>query len=101
MTPRGVRTTFLAVPSGTQEWPPLSACVRELRRLEAPEKLALYASQLTQGLNEVAASYGRLFHVSGPPQIPYLRLGGDEDVILHQRFSAECTRRGGVLRRGS
>jgi glutamate-1-semialdehyde 2,1-aminomutase len=73
------------------------ACVKELWHLEAPRRLADFGSRLTEGLNEVAAAHGFSFEVSGPPQIPYLRLHGDQAMLLHQRFCAECTRRGAYM----
>ena len=70
------------------------ATLGELDRLDAPKRLAAYGSRLTEGLSDVAAAYGCHLKVSGPPQIPYLRLTDDDSMMLHQRFCAECTRRG-------
>lgn len=70
------------------------ACLQELRRLDGPRRLAEYGKSLTDGLAAVAAAHGVCLTVTGPPQIPYLRFAGDENMMLFQRFCAECTRRG-------
>jgi glutamate-1-semialdehyde 2,1-aminomutase len=70
------------------------ACIQELVRIDGPRLMAGFGQKLTDGLKAAAARHGRELLVSGPPQIPFLRLAGDESGMLHQRWCAECTMRG-------
>jgi glutamate-1-semialdehyde 2,1-aminomutase len=70
------------------------ACLAELERLDAPAKMQEYGRALTAGLQRLADQHGYELRVSGVPSMPYLRLTDDPSMMLHQRWCAECTRRG-------
>ncbi len=70
------------------------ACLAELERLDAPSKMQDYGRALTGGMQRLADKHGYELKVSGVPSMPYLRLTDDPSLMLHQRFCAECTRRG-------
>jgi len=73
------------------------ACIDELQRRDAPAYMADYGRRLTDGMKRIADAHGHDLKVTGPPQMPYLRLTDDESTMLHQRLCAECTRRGAYL----
>jgi glutamate-1-semialdehyde 2,1-aminomutase len=70
------------------------ACLAELKRLDAPRLMHEYGTKLTDGMVDIAKSYGYHLKVSGLPSMPYLRLTDDPSMMLHQRFCAACTERG-------
>ena len=70
------------------------ACLSELERLDAPAKMQAYGRELTAGLQRLADKHGYELRVTGMPSMPYLRLTDDPSLMLHQRWCAECTRRG-------
>ncbi|HPI88253.1 MAG TPA: aminotransferase class III-fold pyridoxal phosphate-dependent enzyme [Spirochaetota bacterium] len=70
------------------------ACLRELKRINAPDKMKATGEKLTSGLVDVAFSHGYRMNVSGMPSMPYLRLSDDPTQVLHQEWCAECTLRG-------
>ncbi len=70
------------------------ACLGELERLDAPRLMQDYGRRLTDGMKRLAEKHGHDLRVTGVPSMPYLRLTDDRSTMLHQRFCAECTRRG-------
>lgn len=70
------------------------ACLGELERLDAPRMMQDYGRRLADGMKRLAEQHGHDLKVTGAPSMPYLRLTGDRSTMLHQRFCAECTRRG-------
>jgi glutamate-1-semialdehyde 2,1-aminomutase len=75
------------------------ACLQELRRIDAPRLMAEYGRRLAEGMVRLAEQHGFHLKISGPPQLPYMRLV-DETLMLHQRFCGECTRRGAYFASG-
>ncbi len=70
------------------------ACLGELERLDAPHMMQDFGRRLTDGMKRLAEQHGHDLRVTGVPSMPYLRLTDDRSTMLHQRFCAECTRRG-------
>jgi len=70
------------------------ACLTELRRIDAPKLMHEYGKKMTDGMVQIAKSYGYHLKVSGLPSMPYMRLTDDPSLMLHQRFCAACTERG-------
>jgi glutamate-1-semialdehyde 2,1-aminomutase len=73
------------------------ACLGELERLDAPAVMQEYGRTLTAGLQRLAGEHGYELRVSGVPSMPYLRLTDDPSLMLHQRWCAECARRGAYV----
>lgn len=73
------------------------ATITKLRQLEAPRLFRELGTALTSGLVDVAASHGITLVASGEPALFYLRIADDPSLMLHQRWIAECVRRGVFL----
>ncbi len=70
------------------------ACLKELKRINAPALMIKKGKKLLDGLVSIARSHGYTLHVTGMPSMPYLRITDDESLMLHQDWCSECTRRG-------
>jgi glutamate-1-semialdehyde 2,1-aminomutase len=70
------------------------ACLAELERLDAPRLMQDFGRELTSGLKRLADKHGYELKVTGVPSMPTLRLADDPSMMLHQRWCAECSRRG-------
>lgn len=70
------------------------ACIQKMKRLDLPTLLIEKGRKLATGLTETAAKHGYNLHVSGAPSLFYLRLADDPSLMLHQRWIAECVKRG-------
>lgn len=70
------------------------ACLKELKRLDAPGVLMERGKTLLDGMIRIAKGYGYTLKASGVASMPYLRITDDESLMLHQRWCAECTKRG-------
>lgn len=70
------------------------ATLGELQRLDAPRLLGETGRKLNDGLIRIAKSHGYTLKVTGEPCMAYCRITDDETMMLHQRWCAECTRRG-------
>jgi len=70
------------------------ATITKLAQLDAPRLFRELGSALTSGLVDVAASHGLTLVASGEPALFYLRIADDPSLMLHQRWIAECVRRG-------
>ncbi len=70
------------------------ACIEKMKRLGGPWVLLDYGAKLGEGLTAVAKSHGYTLSVSGAPSLFYLRLTDDPSLFLHQRWVAECVKRG-------
>lgn len=78
------------------------ACITKMRRIDVARICTEIGTRLTTGLVEVAERNGFEFIASGEPSMPYLRTAGidgtrDDDLLLHQAFTAECVQRGVFL----
>lgn len=70
------------------------ACIEKMKRLDIANLLQRKGEQLKNELESAAKEYGYNMIVSGATSLPYLRIAESEDLILHQRWVAECVRRG-------
>ena len=70
------------------------ACIEKMKRLDIANLLQKKGEQLKRELESAAKEYGYDMVVSGATSLPYLRIAESEDLILHQRWVAECVRRG-------
>ncbi|MBW7863337.1 MAG: aminotransferase class III-fold pyridoxal phosphate-dependent enzyme [Candidatus Hydrogenedentes bacterium] len=70
------------------------ANLKELRRVDGPRLLREIGDKLLAGMVDIAKSHGYDLRVSGEPAMPYVRITDDPTLELHQRWCAECTRRG-------
>ena len=70
------------------------ACLKELQRLDGPQLIHDLGKKLTDGIVSVASSHGYTMKVSGEMAMPYLRITNDDNLMLHQAWCGECTRRG-------
>lgn len=70
------------------------ACIEKMKRLDLPSLLLSKGQKLKNGLLTLAGRYGFDLHVTGAPALFYLRLADDPSLSLHQRWVAECVKRG-------
>jgi glutamate-1-semialdehyde 2,1-aminomutase len=70
------------------------ACLQELKRIDGPKMMRAIGRKLLDGLVDVATSHGFTLTVTGAASMPYLRITDDENLVLHQEWCAECTKRG-------
>lgn len=70
------------------------ACLKELQRIDGPAVLHATGKKLNDGMIAIAKNHGYTLKVTGDPGMAYYRLSDDPSLMLHQRWCAECTRRG-------
>jgi glutamate-1-semialdehyde 2,1-aminomutase len=70
------------------------ACLKELKRIDAPQVINTTGTKVFDGLVEIAANHGHDLRVTGVPSMPYIRTIHDDGHSFHQRLCGECTRRG-------
>ena len=70
------------------------ACIQKMKKLGGPGVLLDYGKKLSEGLMGLAKSHGFDLVVSGEPSLPYFRIADDPSLALHQRWVAECVKRG-------
>ena len=71
------------------------ACLRELERANAIERMRQLGETLRCGLAEQAGSYRLEIRQSGPPALPFLTFAADAGKFARSRqFCAECCARG-------
>ncbi len=70
------------------------ACIEKMKKLGGAKVLLEYGKKLTDGLVRVAKMNGCTLVVSGAPSMFYLRIADDPSLSLHQRWVAECVKRG-------
>jgi glutamate-1-semialdehyde 2,1-aminomutase len=70
------------------------ACIDKMKRLGGPQVLLETGRKLTDGLVALASSHGYNLIASGAPSMFYLRIADDPSLFLHQRWIAECVKRG-------
>jgi len=70
------------------------ACINKLKAIGACAEFREKGEKLAEGL--VAAAQNNGFHliVSGEPALFYLRLADDDSLMIHQKWIAECVKRG-------
>ena len=68
--------------------------LQKLKRIDAPKLLNAKGQQLKAGLIAAAAKHDLDLRVTGAPSLFYLRLADDPSFMLHQRWIAECVKRG-------
>ncbi len=73
------------------------ANLKEMKRIDAPAIMHRVGTELCDGLVKLAKQHGFNLKVSGAPSMPYLRLTDDPSLMLHQRWCAECTKRGALF----
>ncbi|MHC4700179.1 MAG: aminotransferase class III-fold pyridoxal phosphate-dependent enzyme [Planctomycetota bacterium] len=70
------------------------ATINKLKSIKGDEILKARGKQLTEGLRTVAASHGFDLAISGEPSMWYMRITNDDSLMLHQKWIAECVKRG-------
>jgi glutamate-1-semialdehyde 2,1-aminomutase len=70
------------------------ACLKELKKANAPAYMLKIGQKLLDGLVDCAQSHGFTLKTSGVPSMPFLRIVDDESLMLHQDWCGECTKRG-------
>ncbi|MCH9051102.1 MAG: aminotransferase class III-fold pyridoxal phosphate-dependent enzyme, partial [Proteobacteria bacterium] len=70
------------------------ACLKELKRVDAPHLIRSTGEKLVNGLGEIARSHGFDLSATGIPSMPYIRLIHEDGIQAHRRLCGECTQRG-------
>ena len=70
------------------------ACLRELERMDAPERILGTGKKFVAGLVDIAAGHGLTLRATGMPSLPYLRMEHEAGISFHQALCGECARRG-------
>ena len=70
------------------------ACIQKMKRLDIPRLLDEKGQKLRDGLIGEARKRGLNLAVTGMPSLFYLRLTDDPSLMLHQRWVAQCQKRG-------
>ncbi|HBL84538.1 MAG: glutamate-1-semialdehyde 2,1-aminomutase [Clostridiales bacterium GWF2_38_85] len=70
------------------------ACITKMREQNIPKLLNEKGTKLKEGLINTAKKHGYDLHVSGAASLFYLRLADDPTLMLHQKWIAECVKRG-------
>ena len=79
---------------------PFAACIatiEKMKKLDTPKLFRQLGTELTDGFVAAGKAHGFDLKVSGEPALFYLRLADDPSLMLHQRWIAECQRRGVYL----
>ncbi len=70
------------------------ACIEKMKSLDCPRLLNEKGTILAEGLKATAEKHGYDLRITGAPSLFYLRLADDPSLMLHQRWIAECVKRG-------
>lgn len=70
------------------------ACIEKMKRIDCPRLLCEQGTKLKNGLIAAAKEFGYDLHVTGAPSLFYMRIADDPSLKLHQRWIAECVKRG-------
>lgn len=70
------------------------ACIEKMKKIDCPRLLNEQGTKLKNGLIAAAKNFGYDLHVTGAPSLFYLRIADDPSLKLHQRWIAECVKRG-------
>lgn len=73
------------------------ACINKMKKLKTPALFDQFGRTLGAGLTAAAANNGFHLNVSGAPSLFYLRLTDDDSLMIHQKWIAECVKRGVFL----
>ena len=73
------------------------ACLKELKRLDAPTVLIETGKTIFEGIAGIARTYGYTLTISGAYSMPTIRIANDDSLMLHQDWCAECTKRGAFI----
>ncbi len=73
------------------------ATLNKLKTIDGPKLFDDLGKSLLKGLTEAAALNGFHLAASGAPSLFYLRLSDDDSLMLHQKWIAECVKRGVFL----
>jgi len=73
------------------------ATIEKMKRIDLPRVLHEKGEKLKEGLLEKAQKHGYTLNVTGLPALFYLRIADGDDWELHQRWIAECVKRGVYL----
>ena len=68
--------------------------IRYLKQTGGIKKMKEFGQKMEKGLTDLAHQYGYDLKVTGHPAMPYYRITDDLTLKLHQKWCAECTRRG-------
>lgn len=70
------------------------ATLKKMKKLGGPAVLIEYGKRLSTELVKLAAARGLELVVSGVPSMWYMRIADDPSLSLHQKWIAECVKRG-------
>jgi glutamate-1-semialdehyde 2,1-aminomutase len=70
------------------------ACLKELRRIDAPARILEAGTRWIDGLVSIASQHGIELKATGVPSMPYLRTEHELGIAFHQAVCGECVRRG-------
>ena len=70
------------------------ACIEKMKKLNCPQILLDKGAKLRTELMKAAVEAGFDLRVTGMPSLFYLRLADDDSLMIHQKWVAECVRRG-------
>lgn len=73
------------------------ACLKVMQEQDAPKVMEELGTKLTDAIVALASSHGYTMRVTGEMSMPYLRITNDDNVMLHQEWCGECTRRGAYI----
>ena len=70
------------------------ACIEKMKKLDIANLLQKKGEALKLELETAARENGYNMIVSGATSLPYLRIAESDNLMLHQRWVAECVKRG-------
>lgn len=70
------------------------ATINKLKSINADMMMLEKGRKLTTGLKQAAKDNGLDMVISGEPSMWYMRITNDDSLMLHQRWVAECVKRG-------
>lgn len=70
------------------------ACLKKVKEENVPAVLYEKGVKLTEGLSKIAQDNGFYLSITGMPQMFYMRIADDDSLSLHQKWIAECVKRG-------
>lgn len=76
---------------------PMAAAIENIKQMVEIDSANIVTKKgikLTKGLEKVAIENGFNLIITGEPSMWYMRLDNDESGVIHQRWIAECVKRG-------